>query len=271
MSVVIEPTRGFKRLHLRELWDSRELMWFLVWRDIKVRYKQTAFGVAWAVLQPLLLMVVFTLILHRFRGLAPGGIPYPLFVYSGLVPWTFFSQALSTASQSLVANSQLVSKIYFPRLIVPIAGIGSYLMDFVISFTLLIGLMAYYGVHPGARLALVPLFVLFAIVTLFAVGLLLAALNVRYRDVKYAVASMLQVWMFLSPVVYDASKLVHGPLRIVYGLNPMAGVIQGFRWSLVGGPPPGAMVTVSASVTVLLLVWSLAYFQKIERGFADVI
>src|SRR5437763_15240523 len=161
MAVVIEPTHGLKRLRLRELWDSRELMWFLVWRDIKVRYKQTAFGIAWAVVQPLLLMVVFTVILHRFHGLAPGGIPYALFVYSGLVPWTFFSQALSTTSQSLVTNAQLVSKIYFPRLIVPIAGIGSYLIDLGISFLLLIVLMAHYCVHPSAHLLFLPAFVLF--------------------------------------------------------------------------------------------------------------
>jgi len=192
-------------------------------------------------------------------------------VYSGLVPWSFFSSGLTTTAQSLVANSQLVSKIYFPRLLLPIAGIGSYLTDLAVSFVLLIGLMAYYGVAPTAKLLLLPAFVLLAMLTLFAVGLVLAALNVRYRDVKYAVLSMLQAWMFLSPVVYDPAKLVPEPFRVLYGLNPMAGVIEGFRWALLGRSPPTGMVAASALVTLVLLGYGLWYFQKTEREFADVI
>ena len=270
-SVVIEPTTGWRPVHTRGLWRWRELFWFLIWRDIKVRYKQTAFGVTWAVLQPLVLMIVFSLFLGRLHQLSANGLPYPLFVLSGLVPWSFFSQALSAAAGSMVSNQALVAKIYFPRLLVPVATMGSYLLDFAIAFVLLIAMMAHYGVHPTAHLVFLPVFVLFALVTLFAVGLLLAALNVRYRDVKYAVTSMIQVWMFLSPVVYDASKVVHGPLRVLYALNPMAGVIEGFRWSLFGGTPPSATVLVSASVTLLLLAGSVSYFQKVERSFADVI
>ena len=269
-AIVIQPTRGWRRLRLRELWESRELLWFLVWRDVKVRYKQTAFGVAWAVLQPLVMMVIFTVFLGHLAKIGTGRVPYPLFVYSGLVPWIFFSQALSTTSQSLVANQALVAKIYFPRLLLPLASIGSYLMDLGISFLLLIVLMAHYGVHVSARLAVLPAFVLLGILTLFAVGILFASLNVRYRDVKYAVTAMLQAWLFLSPVVYPAS-LIPSPLRAVYGLNPMVGVIEGFRWTLLGTSPPGAMVAVSAAVTLLLLVGSLWYFVKTERGFADVI
>ena len=269
-SVVIEPTTGWRPVHTRGLWRWRELFWFLIWRDIKVRYKQTAFGVTWAVLQPLVLMVVFSLFLGRLHQLSANGLPYPLFVLSGLVPWSFFSQALSAAAGSMVSNQALVAKIYFPRLLVPVATMGSYLLDFAIAFVLLIAMMAHYGVHVSARIAMVPLFVLLLILTVTATGIFFSALNVRYRDVKYAVTSMLQAWLFLSPVVYPPS-LVPAPLHIVYGLNPMAGVINGFRWSLLGTAPPGPMVLVSTAVTLLFFIAGLAYFQTVERQFADVI
>jgi lipopolysaccharide transport system permease protein len=270
-AVVIEPTRGWRRLRFRELWESRELLWFLTWRDVKIRYKQTAFGAAWAVLQPLGLMVIFAVFLGRLAKWTSGSsIPYPLFVYAGLVPWTFFSQGLSTASLSLVNNQNMVSKVYFPRLFLPLASIGSYLLDLSISLGLLFALMGYYGIAPGVKSAWVPVFILFAIATLLAVSILLAAITVRYRDVKYAIAVVLQAWLFLSPIIYPVSR-VPASLRMVYWLNPMAGVIAGFRWSLLGGPPPGAMIGVSAAVTVVVLAFSLWYFHRTERDFADII
>ena len=240
-------------------------------RDIKVRYKQTAFGAAWAVLQPLVLMVIFSVFLGRLAKVTSGSdIPYPLFVYAGLVPWTFFSQGLSAASMSLAQNQSMVSKVYFPRLLLPLASIGSYFVDLAISLGLLFALMGIYGTAPTPNAAWLPLFILFTVVTLLAVAIGLSAINVRYRDVKYALVAILQAWLFLSPVVYPVSR-VPAALRPVYGLNPMAGVIEGFRWSLLGGTPPGAMIIVSAGMTVTLLVISLRYFHRVERNFADVI
>lgn len=234
---MIRPHPGWAALELQELWSYRELLYFFVWRDLKVRYKQTVFGAGWAVAQPFLLMVVFTLFLGRVGGLNPGGVPYPLFTYAALVPWTLFSASLIGASSSLVDSANLLQKVYFPRLLLPVAAVGSYVVDFVIAFALLVLLMAYFGVAPSlAALWVVPLTVL-AVGVALALGIWLAAINVRYRDVKYAVPFVVQLWLFASPVAYSASIV---PLRwqTAYQLNPMTGVVEGFRWALLGGSAP---------------------------------
>lgn len=270
-TVVIEPGRGWRHLGLRELWDSQELLAFLVWRDLKVRYKQTAFGAAWAILQPLLLMVVFTLFLGRVSGIAPEDIPYPLFAFAGLVPWTLFSQSLSGSSASLVNAANLLQKVYFPRLLLPIAAIGSYVFDFAIAMVVLLLLMLYFGVVPNLAIVwLIPLTVL-ALAASLAVGIWLAAVNVRYRDVRHAVPFLLQLWLFASPVAYSAN-LVPEQWLTVYRLNPMAGVVEGFRWALLGqGEAPFEAIGLSIVVTALTLIGGLAYFRRVERTFADVI
>jgi lipopolysaccharide transport system permease protein len=270
-TVVIEPGRGTIHLGLRELWESRELGYFLVWRDLKVRYKQTAFGAAWALLQPLLLMVVFSIFLGRVSGIAPSGIPYPLFVLSGLVPWTLFSQSVLGSSASLVNAANLLQKVYFPRLLLPIAAIASYLLDFAIAMVLLGLLMLYFGVAPTLTvLWLIPLTVL-ALAASLAAGIWLSAVNVRYRDVRHAVPFLLQLWLFASPIAY-AADLVPSQWQILYRLNPMAGVVEGFRWALLGpADPPLMSVGLSALVSVLALAIGLIYFRRVERTFADVI
>ena len=270
--VVIRPGRGWVSLNLRELWSYRELAYFFVWRDLKVRYKQTVFGVLWAVIQPFMLMVVFSLFLGRIGGIAPAGVPYPLFAFAALVPWTLFSQSLVGSSESLVGASNLIQKVYFPRLLLPVAAIGSYLLDFVIAMAVLGLLMLYFGVLPSAAvLWVIPLTVL-ALATSLAVGIWLSAVNVRYRDVRYAVPFLVQLWLFASPVAYSAEN-VPPEWRAVYQLNPMAGVIEGFRWALLGQgtPPPVGAVILSVVVTVIVLVLGLAYFRRVERTFADVI
>jgi lipopolysaccharide transport system permease protein len=268
--VVIEPVRPWS-LGLRGLWEFRELLYFLVQRDVKVRYKQTFFGAAWAIIQPLLLMVVFGLFFGRLAGLPSEGIPYPVFALAALVPWTLFANALSGSSQSVVMNERLVSKVFFPRLVVPISAAGSFVVDFVISVVVLLVVSAGYGVYPSVRLLLVPLLGVFALVAAFSVGIWLAALNVRYRDVRYALPFLVQLLMFTSPVAY-ASSLVPDRWRLVYGLNPLVGIIDAFRWSAVGAKTaPGAVVAVSAGMTVLLLVGGLLYFSRTEQSFADVI
>lgn len=269
---VITPRSGWVGLNLAELWAYRELAFFFVWRDLKVRYKQTAFGVLWAVIQPLTLMIVFTLVLGRTPGIVPTGTPYALFAFSALVPWTLFAQSLIGASDSLVAASNLIQKVFFPRLLIPIAAVGSYLLDFGIALGVLAALMAYFGVAPTANvLWLVPLTVL-ALATSLAVGIWLSAINVRYRDVRYAVPFLIQVWLFASPVAY-ASAVIPEQWRGIYELNPMAGVIEGFRWALLGegAPPPIEAIVVSTTMTIVVLVAGLAYFRRMERTFADVI
>lgn len=269
---VIRPRRGWVSLNVRELWAYRELAYFFVWRDLKVRYKQTVFGALWAVIQPFLLMVVFSLFLGRISGIAPAGVPYPLFAFAGLVPWTLFSQSLIGSSDSLVGASNLIQKVYFPRLLLPVAAIGSYLLDFVIAMVVLGLLMLYFGVLPSiAVLWIIPLTALALTVSL-AVGIWLSAVNVRYRDVRYAVPFLVQLWLFASPVAYSA-ELVPAEWRTAYQLNPMAGVIEGFRWALLGQgtPPPVGAVVISAVVTAVVLVLGLAYFRRVERTFADVI
>jgi len=270
--VRIEPSRGWVQLGLNELWSYRELGYFLVWRDLKVRYKQTAFGALWAVIQPLLLMLVFSLFLGQISGIAPEGVPYPLFVFAGLVPWTLFSQSLIGASNSLVSAANLIQKVYFPRLLLPIAAVGSYVLDFLIALIVLGLLMLYFGVPPSINaLWIIPLTAL-AVLTSLAVGVWLAALNVSYRDVRHAVPFVVQVWLFASPVAYSTG-LVPAEWRAIYHLNPIAGAIEGFRWALLGqgDPPPIAAILISGTVTAIVFLLGLAYFRRVERTFADVI
>ncbi len=269
--VEIRPQRGWAAVNLREFWSYRELLFFFVWRDLKVRYKQTLFGALWAVIQPFLLMVVFTLFLGRISGIAPRGVPYPVFAFAGLVPWTLFAQSLIGSAGSLVDASNLLQKVYFPRLLLPVAAIGSYLLDFAIAIVVLGVLMAYFGVFPSlAVLWIVPLTGL-ALAAALAVGIWLSAVNVRYRDVRHAVPFLVQVWLFASPVAY-AADLVPAQWRAIYQLNPMAGVIEGFRWALLGqSAPPVESIVFSAVVTTMVLISGLAYFRRVERTFADVI
>ena len=270
--VRIKPHRGWVSLNVRELWAYRELAYFFAWRDVKVRYKQTVFGVLWAIIQPVMLMVVFSLFLGRIGGIAPTGVPYPLFAFAGLVPWTLFSQSLVGSSESLVGASNLIQKVYFPRLLLPVAAIGSFLLDFVIAMAVLGLLMLYFGFLPSPTVVwLVPLTAL-AVATSLAVGIGLSAVNVRYRDVRYAVPFLVQVWLFASPVAYSA-EIIPAKWLWLYQLNPMAGVIEGFRWALLGQgtPPPIGAIAISIVVTAVVLVLSLAYFRRVERTFADVI
>lgn len=270
-TIIIRPSRRFVPLSLRDVWDYRELLVFLVWRDIKVRYKQTALGAGWAVIQPFMMMVVFSIFLGHLAKVPSDGVPYPLFVFAGLVPWTFFAQALGGASNSLVGNANLISKVYFPRLIMPFSTAASFLVDLLIALGLLGAIMAWYGRAPTVQILLLPVLVLLALVAALAVGIWLSALNVRYRDVRYAVPFLVQLWMFATPVAYAAS-LVPDRWRWVYAINPMTGVVEGFRWALIDtGSAPGLVLVVSAAATVALLVSGLFYFRRVERTFADVI
>jgi len=269
----IRPTPGWKAVNLRELWQFRELLWFLALRDIKVRYKQTALGVAWAVLQPLLTMLVFTIFFGRLGGFdqKTAGIPYPVFAFCGLVPWQLFSYALTQSSNSVVAEQRLLTKVYFPRLIVPLAPTLSGLVDFVISLGLLLGIMLYYGVWPDAAILLLPLFVAFALVAALSVALWLSALNAIYRDVRYTIPFLTQFWLFATPIAYPSS-IVPPEWQWVYGLNPMVGVVEGFRWTLLGmDHPPWPALAVSFMVVMALLVGGLFYFRRMEKTFADVV
>jgi lipopolysaccharide transport system permease protein len=268
---VIAPTHGFRALGLRELWAHRELLFFITWRDVKVRYKQTALGAAWAILQPLLMMLVFTVFLGHLAKVPSDGVPYPVFSFTALVPWTMFSQSVLAASESLVGNANMVSKIYMPRLTLPTAACGAYVLDFGISLVLLGGMLAFYNVSISAAVVTLPVFAVMALLTAVAVGVLLSAINVRYRDVRYAVPFVMQIWLFASPVAYS-TDLVPPAYRLIYALNPMVGVISGFRWALLGGGSfPGGIILVSGSVTFVLLLGGLVYFKRTERKFADVI
>jgi lipopolysaccharide transport system permease protein len=268
---VIEPGTGWPLPHLRELWDYRDLAYFLAWREIKVRYKQTVLGVAWAVVQPVMTMVVFSVFFGRLGGMPSDGLPYPIFAYSALLPWQLFAFALTESSNSIVANQHLITKVYFPRLITPIAAISVGLVDFLVSMVVLGLLMAFYGIAPTAALWTIPIWTLFAVVTAFSVGLWLATLNVRFRDVRYTLPFLTQLWLFASPVAYSVS-LVPEQWRSLYALNPMVGVIEGFRWALLGQREPLPLtVMVSAVAVCVLLVTGLIYFRRMERTFADVI
>jgi lipopolysaccharide transport system permease protein len=267
----IEPSRGWAALELWELWEYRELVWFLIWRDVKVRYKQTSLGIAWAIVQPVMTMVVFTLVFGRLAQLPSDGLPYPIFTFTALLPWQLFSAALTSSTNSVVASSHLVSRVYFPRLVVPIASVAATLVDFGIAFVILLGLMAWYGLSPGLAVVALPLLVALALGTALAVGLWASALNVRYRDVKYVMPFVLQLWLFASPVVYSASLISSPAWRVVYSLNPMVGVIQGFRWALLGSTPPTVLMVPSVLATVVLLLAGLFFFRRTEASFADVI
>jgi len=269
--MIIKPSRGWFSLHLNELWQYRELLYFLTWRDIKVRYKQTVLGAAWAIIQPFLTMVVFTLFFGKLAKIPSEGVPYPIFSYAGLLPWTFFAQAMNQSSDSLVGNAHLITKVYFPRLAVPLSATLAPLVDFCIAFMVLIGMMFYYQIFPTGTLVWLPAFLLLAFATSLGAGLWFSALNVQYRDVRYTVPFLTQLWLFATPVIYPSST-VHGPWRIILGLNPMTGVVEGFRWALLGiGEAPGAMIYTSMGVSLLLVFTGLIYFNRMEKTFADVV
>lgn len=270
-SLIIRPSHGWVSLRFKELVEYRELLYFLTWRDIKVRYKQTVLGVAWAILQPFLTMVVFSVFFGRLARIPSDGLPYPVFAYCALLPWQLFAHALTESSNSLVANERLITKVYFPRLLVPLSAVLSGLVDFAMSFVVLLGMMFYYHIVPTRAAITLPLFVLLAIATSLAVGLWLSALNVAYRDVRYTIPFLTNFWLFVTPVVYPSS-LVPVRWRALYGLNPMAGVVEGFRWSLLGkAEGPGPLLAVSVAIVVLLLMGGLYYFRRMERTFADVV
>ena len=268
---VIEPSRGWVSLRLRALWRSRELLYFLIWRDVKVRYKQTLLGAAWAILQPLLTMVVFSIFFGKLARMPSDGVPYPLFAYVALVPWTFFANGLILSSGSLVSNQTLLRKVYFPRLVIPISAVASGLIDFGIAFVVLLGLAARYGVTPTSHMLWLPALVLLALVTALGVGLWFSALNVLYRDIQYVVPFLVQVWLYATPIVYPSS-LVPERWRTLYALNPMVGVVEGFRWALLGtGTAPGPMILVSAAAALMLMIGGLFFFRRMEKSFSDVV
>jgi lipopolysaccharide transport system permease protein len=255
---------------LRELWEFRELLYFLTWRDIKVRYKQTALGAAWAILQPLLTMIVFSLFFGQLGHMPSDGVPYPVFSYVALLPWTFFAYALSQSANSLVGSANLITRVYFPRLVVPVSSVLSGVVDFAIAFVVLLGLMAYFQLAPTPAVVLLPAFLVLALVTALGVGFWLSALNVEYRDVRYAMPFLIQLWLFATPVAYPSS-LLSEPWRTIYGLNPMVGVVEGFRWAVLGTKPPGPMLGASIVAAIVLLVSGAFYFRRTERTFADVV
>ncbi len=268
--LLIRPKKGLVALNLREIWAYRELLYFLVWRDIKVRYKQTALGAAWAVIQPVMTMVVFSVFFGRLAKVPSDGLPYPVFAYTALLPWQLFAFALTESSNSLVGSQNLITKVYFPRLVIPLASVLAGVVDFLIAFVVLLGLMLYYGIRPTTAVVWLPLFVLLALATALSVGLWLSALNVKYRDVRYTIPFLTQFWMFATPVAYPSS-LVPQPWRAWFGLNPMAGVIEGFRWALLGkSSSPGLLLWISIGAVVLLLAGGLFYFRRTESTFADI-
>ena len=268
---LIAPSRTWMPIGFRELWEYRELLYLLVWRDVKVRYKQTALGVAWAVIQPLLTMAIFTIIFGRLANLPSDGVPYPVFAYCALLPWQLFAFALTESSGSVVAHQGLVTKVYFPRLIMPMAAVSVGLADFLCSLAVLLGLMLYYGITPTLTILTLPLWTAFAIAAALSVGLWLSALNVRYRDIRYTVPFLTQIWLYATPVAY-ALSLIPARWQTLYAINPMVGVVEGFRWALLGKPgAPAGAVVVSAIAVVVSLVGGLFYFRRTERTFADVI
>ena len=268
---IIKPSRGWSALNLRDLWIYRELIFFMTWRDLKVRYKQTLLGAGWAILQPFLTMVVFSIFFGNLAGVPSDGVPYPIFSFTALIPWTLFSKALQDASRSLVNNRHMITKVYFPRMILPLASVLAGVVDFLIAFVVLLGMMFFYHVKPTVNIWTVPLFLLLTLVTAVGVSLWLSALNVLYRDINYVLPFLTQFWMYLTPIAY-ASSLVPEKWQMVYALNPMTGVVEGFRWALLGsGQPPGLMTLVSCLVSVALLVSGMFYFKRMERLFADMV
>jgi lipopolysaccharide transport system permease protein len=269
-SVVIEARRSWRQLGLRELWARRELLYFLVWRDLKVRYRQTAFGVAWALVQPILLMAVFAVSVGQLPGIAPPGVRYPLFALAGLVPWVMFAQAVTSASNSLVGAEAVITKVYFPRLLLPFSAVASFVLDFLIGTVLLLVIQGAAGQALLTNVFALPGIALLVLISALGVGTLLSAVNVRYRDVRHALPFLIQVWLFASPVVY-ASSLIPPSLRPLYAVNPMAGAIDGFRWALLGGSFPLTSIVISTASAILILTFALLYFRRVERTFADVI
>ena len=269
--IVVEPARRLLDLDLRALWQYRELLYFLIWRDVKVRYKQTAIGFTWVIIQPLVTMVIFTVIFGNFANIPSDGLPYPIFSFTALLPWSYFAQALGQSGRSLVGNAGLISKVYFPRLVIPMVAVASPLVDFAVSFLVLLGMMVWFSVTPTWGVLLLPVFLLLTALTAFAVGLWLSALNVRYRDVSQLMPFLVQVWMYASPVIYPVSTIPE-KWRVLYSLNPMVGVIEGFRWALLGKSSPDfTVMAVGSAIVLLLLAGGLVYFKRVESSFADVI
>jgi lipopolysaccharide transport system permease protein len=267
---IIQPSRGWTSLKLRELWGYRDLLFFLAWRDVSVRYKQTVLGAAWAIIQPLFTMIVFSLFFGRLAKIPSDGAPYPLFAFTALLPWQYFAAALIASGDSLIGNAHLFSKVYFPRLVIPMASVLPPAIDFVIAFGVLLIMMLFYGVTPAWNIVWLPFFLLLALITALGAGLWLSAMNVQYRDIRYAIPFLAQFWMFASPVAYPSS-MVPEQWRPLYGLNPMAGVIEGFRWALLGTTPPGPLIAVSFLTALTLLVSGMFYFRRMEKTFADVV
>jgi lipopolysaccharide transport system permease protein len=267
---VIRPTSGWARLRLGELWEFRELVFFFIWRDVKVRYKQTVLGAAWAIIQPLFTMLIFSLFFGRLANMPSDGLPYPLFALAGLVPWLFFMNGLSHGANSLVENEKLIKKVFFPRMIVPVSSVLAGLVDFTVASSLLVLAMAYYGILPGPQIVLLPLFILLAAISAMGIALWLSALNVQFRDVRYVVPFLGQVWMFATPIAYPTS-LLDPSWQLVYALNPMVGVVDGIRWTLLGSSgPEWGVFAVSATVAATMLVTGAFFFRRVERSFADI-
>jgi lipopolysaccharide transport system permease protein len=269
---IIKPSHGWSFVNFRELWRYRELIYFLVWRDVKVRYKQTLLGAAWAILKPFLSMVIFTVVFAGLAGLETDGAPPAVFYYAGLLPWVLFQDGVTKAGTSLVTGANLITKVYFPRIAIPLASVVAGIVDFALAFLILIGMMFFYGVVPTSAVWTLPLFLLLALVTALGVGLWLSALNVTYRDIGYVTPFLVQAWLYASPVVYSTSIIPEGWARIAYGINPMAGVVQGFRWAILGGDaPPSALLGLSVAVAIIFLLSGMVYFRRTERTFADVV
>jgi lipopolysaccharide transport system permease protein len=267
----VRPVRGWTSLQLKELWRYRELLYFFVWRDVKVRYRQTALGAGWAILQPLFTMVLFTVVFGRLAKIPSEGLPYPVFSYAGLVPWTLFANGLSHASNSLVGNPTLITKVYFPRLALPVAKVLAGLVDFALAFVMLLALMTYYHVTPTANTVWLPIFIILTMITALGLGLWLAAINVQYHDVQYVVPFLIQMWLFATPIAYPASLLPDAWQKVA-AINPMYGVVASFRWALLGTEgAPASMILVSSLVSVLLLVSGAYYFRRVEKDFADLV
>lgn len=267
---IIRPLRGWLPIDLKELWEYRELVYTFAMRDIKVRYKQTALGAAWAIIQPFMMMVVFTVFFGKLAKIPSEGIPYPLFSYAALLPWTLFSEGITRSTNSMITNASIMTKVYFPRLVMPISGILSPLIDFIIAFAILILMMFYYGFVPTINIIWLPIFILLALMTSLGVGLWLSAFNVQYRDFQYTLPFLIQLWLFASPVTYP-STLLPESYRWLYGLNPLAGVIEGFRWALLGTNPPSSMVAFSFIIVMVLLISGAYYFKRMEKTYADVV
>ena len=269
--ILVEPSRGWVSLRLGELWEYKELLYFLTWRDIKVRYKQTLLGVGWAVIQPFFTMVVFSLFFGKLGKMPSDGIPYPIFTFAALVPWTFFSNGLNMASNSLVGSANLITKVYFPRLAIPLSSVLVGAIDFIFAFAILICMMLYFGITPTARILWLPPLLVLVIVASLGVSLWLSAMNVQFRDIRYVIPFLTQIWLFSTPIAYPSS-LVKDPWRIIYGINPMVGVVEGFRWALLGTETalwPSVMV--SASAAILVFVSGVFYFRRMEKTFADIV